>query len=120
MATLGRADTALQPVPATSVTGPEVADSSLTVFDVAKARGILPLNLPNLVSGECSFSLVETGKVLDQDFLLVSSPGASGPLDVTGRQETTGGTILRMTFCNTSVVDINPDAATYSWAVIEN
>src|SRR4051812_14456232 len=77
-ASLAKANTALQKVPANGVTGVEVKNGSLTAGDIAIATGSLTFDAAPLGgAGTCSDSTpIETGKVLDNTIILVEGPGA--------------------------------------------
>jgi trimeric autotransporter adhesin len=106
---------------ADSVQGSEVANGSLQATDIAAARGVATRNFPELAAGACSVLTVDTDKVLTNDLIDVQAASTvPGALQLQARPQAAAGEIIEVTLCNFSGAAIDPPAADYSWAVIEN
>jgi hypothetical protein len=120
VASLSKADTALQSEPLNGVSGAQVKNGSLTAADIAVATGSLTFDFPPIGgAGQCQLSpAIDTGKVLDNAIILVEGPfDVVGAVHMLGRPTAAGSTSFQILACDTGGA-FDPPSESYTWAVI--
>lgn len=103
-----------------SISSSEVENASLRMTDLAIAQGSIDLNFGNIAGGGCVASAGNpTGRTVVGSFLLVSQPSqVVGALQVGARESATNSASIEIVICNNNPTSVDPQLATFHWAVI--
>ena len=104
-----------------AVTGGKIFDGSLAAEDIGAFTGTSSFDLPSIGTGDCdSTSLIETGRILNNDLILVSGPPAvPRSIQVSARQSSAGSSTFVIVLCNLGAA-FDPPLASFGYAVIAN